>query len=481
MHRGVALAVAATLLACDGDDAATVDSAAPDTLDARLLADGPALDGPLPDARPPDIAPPDSALNGPVVVDFGPDLPACTGVVCDVGFACDPETGQCEPRPPARGPAGACSHDPECPDGTCRTGPALPGGFCAVACADHDDCGPGAACDAASADCVQRCGDERPCRPGWTCLATTELALDVCRPDCQEVGCARALDCIEATGACEDCRYPCGAEEVCTDGHCLRQDRTCTTSYHCRPAEEQCDRGQCRRREFALCGDGCGDRVCTDGRCRHPCEGDDDCPANRVCEDGVCAWLVCEGAAMACEVAGAAGGCIVLPEPVPAPAVCVAAGEVATGAPCDEVTESCEVGALCFGDPDDPLDPDPPDGRGVCRPLCDPDEADCLEDACVRLAERALGLCLPADCSVRANDCGDGRHCRPYALYDDQGLCGPAGQVDAGCESDDDCPTQGLCISQGAATRCLLVCTEDAECAGDRCHIDDGWAFGLCL
>jgi len=183
----------------------------------------------------------------------------------------------------------------------------------------------------------------------------------------------------------------------------------------------------------------------------------------------------------ACDLDGP-GTCLALPAPAPEPGVCVQAGEVPTGAPCDEVSEACESGALCFGDPDDPLDPDPPDGRGVCRRTCHPDGAGpCDEARCVRLGVRPLGLCLPTDCSVSANDCGAGQHCRPYSLHDDAGRCGAARRLREGCTGDDDCQDQAICVSRGDATLCLPLCVADEDCPNQSCFLDEGWAFGVCL
>ena len=462
--RGVTLALALTVAGCDGgggdpaDDGASVTAPSDGALadpDVLELADA----GEVPDAAP--------VVDG-ALPDAAPD---CDDLVCEVGFACDPVTVRCVPRAPERGPAGGCTEAGECPDGRCRTDDlTFPGGFCEVDC---DACGPGAVCPEGADACLQLCDAERPCRDGWACLTTAD-GFQVCRPDCRLVGCAVDA-CNEGTGGCEDCRFPCAAGEACVDGHCVRTDGSCVTSYHCRAGVDRCDRGTCRRAEYGLCGDGCGDLECVAGRCRFPCDEGRTCPADRECVAGVCEWAACVEANVPC----AGGTCVAIPEPAPGPAVCVGAGDIPAGEPCDEVSERCAAGALCFGDPDDPLDPDPPDGRGVCRPLCDPDGDDCAP--CVRLGDRALGLCLPADCSVLADDCGAGRHCRPYGLTAAEGLCGPAGARDEGCMGDEDCPDHGVCVNRGGGTACLAVCDDDAMCPEGRCFRDGGWAFGLCL
>ncbi len=418
------------------------------------------LDALAPDVPTPDAAPPDSATTDALGLDAGvPDAAAdlasgglCADVVCEPNEDC--VEGACVPRPPERGPAAGCTGARDCPGGVCEVDPGLPGGFCRVDCGDDDDCGPGAACDAGR--CLQRCGERRPCREGWTCLSTLRDELDLCRPDCRVVGCAEAA-CNEGTGACESCRYPCAEGEVCTNGNCVRRDETCVTGYHCVPAEEQCARGRCVPRVDP------------------PCVADLDCPVDEVCAEGVCAEVTCELGAP-CDVGGQPGWCLQLDDP--AEPVCVVAGEVAGGAACDEATERCEAGFLCFGDPDDPEDPEPPAGRGVCRAVC----GACAADTCVQLGERGLGLCLPSDCSVLADDCGEGAHCRPYGLLSDAGACGPAGDLVDGCHEHADCAAHAICVGAAEGTTCLSLCDPDAAAcpADERCLTDDTWAFGIC-
>jgi hypothetical protein len=262
------------------------------------------------------------------------------------------------------------------------------------------------------------------------------------------------------------------------------------------------------------------------GLCLFACQNDDACDRDYACFPGlnVCYYTFCgpdqgnnNGRLYAgCQAGSAqqwAGTCLPLPvgDPqAPTPfGICLEAGNAAEGQPCDNQIAgrdaaarnlTCAPGALCFGDPDDPLDPNRDwDGRGACAGLCDPRAPACgAGRRCIDLSNeddpntaqsdetRYLGLCLQADCSISRDDCGAGRHCRPYTLVADDGLCGAAGNAGIGqaCERHADCAGQAFCANTGNGPICLQICNPAQANAcpeGLECFAQDGWAYGVCL
>lgn len=510
-------------------------------------ADQPGFDAPCngrppPDAALADVTPEDvgadaeidaqrpsdgSATDAELTADAAPDMASrpCRAVVCAPDERCVPETGEC--RSVREGiPGGACTTDEDCLSGRClseaASGGAVPGGYCSVPCEDDRDCGGGHCIDAAEGRlCFEACDDRGACRPGWTC------ASPGCRVDCRHVGCPGQGRCDSETGLCgppeAECRYPCAVGESCEQARCVRLDGTCVTAYHC-PSGERCLDGLCAAAEFAACAD---DAACGPGQrcvpldeggvCLAACAVDADCPLDRACRPdlGACYYTVCgpgtdNGALLDRCGFGTAGNregtCLPFETPGDAPGYCVEAGLAAIGDPCDaqqdgrtpaETALRCAPGGVCHDDPDDPRHPMRDWARrGTCRALCTPGEP-CPDGACVdfgvaddpQTAEDesvVIGLCLAVECRVLGPpDCPGGQRCRPYALADDAGVCGPAGPVGAGgpCVSVDDCNDAALCVSRGGGTECLPLCDpmDPAACGGGRCYAEVGWGFGVCL
>lgn len=454
----------------------------------------------------------------------------CRAVVCDPGERCDPETGTCRSRRFGV-PGGACMVDDDCVAGRCLTeaesGGAAPGGFCSVPCVDDGDCGFGACVEAADGRvCFEPCDDRDACRPGWTCRP--DAARPICRVDCRVVGCPGQGRCDDETGVCGppavSCRYDCAVGEQCVDGRCVRVDGTCVTDYHCRRMVELCADGRCVPAEYSACD---GDAACGAGQrcvpieggggCLFACEADAACPADRVCrlDRGACVRPGCGGETGNGELLGecafggdAPGTCIPYEVRTPgaAPGFCVEAGLAEPGEPCDAQSDGrdavdravqCGPGAICRGDPDDPLDPMQRwGGRGTCAALCSPGEGGCAAGRCVDFGAvddpgtpqdetRAVGLCLPVECEVLGAGCAAGARCRAYGLTDRAGVCSPAGEAAAGeaCGADDDCADEALCVSRGGGTECLPICdpADEAACGGRPCYADVGWQYGVCL
>jgi len=458
----------------------------------------------------------------------------CAAVVCDPGQRCDPATRACVSRP-----AGPCADDTQCAGGgTCVSPDEVPNGFCRVDCNSDDDCNGGACLPSGDGSiCFERCAPG--CREGWTCLDVTDEngapVVSICQVDCRENGCGRGQVCNEDSGLCEagptPCPYPCAQGETCTEGRCIRQNLSCITDYHCEQDVRQCQNGQCVVSEFTDClaANQCDpSQTCVptaddgSGICLFACQQDAQCPFDKSClvDFQVCYFTLCGPSQNngnfygACNFGSAgqqAGTCFPVPvQPGEAPiGICREAGAVAEGGACNAQNTGraaadrnlqCSAGSLCFGDPDDALDPsrDWAD-TGECSRLCDPRNPICSPmRSCVDFSatdDRAtpqneanfIGLCLTSDCSVTGDDCGGVNHCRPYSFIDDQGLCGPPGRValEQPCIENSDCTDHAICANAGDGPICLEICDLAGGAAacpqGQRCVSNPGWAFGACL
>lgn len=451
----------------------------------------------------------------------------CANVVCDPGQRC--VAGTCVSRP-----AGPCESNDQCPDGAeCILPDQVSGGFCRFICSSDDECDGGACLAAGDEDiCFDRC--DGGCREGWTCLELRdengEVVVAVCQPDCRDNGCGAGQACNEETGLCQPaCPYPCQAGETCTNARCVRDNLTCVTDYHCEEGVRQCHQGQCVIAEFTDCA---GPADCAPGQtcvptqdgglCLFGCQTDADCPFSKMCYPGdqICYFSICGPARGNGQFYGACtlGADMQTPgtcQPVPVQpgedplGICFEAGNVAEGGACNAQNTGrtpadralqCGQGSLCFGDPDDDLDPSRDwAATGECARMCDPRNPVCgAQRSCVDFSRRDdpatpqndanfIGLCLTSDCQVIGGACGAGQHCRPYSFVDNQGACGPAGQVPLGqpCEDNDACAAHAICANAGDGPICLQICDLDAGAnacpAGQQCVSNPGWAFGACL
>lgn len=461
-------------------------------------------------------------------------------MICGVGERCEPARGECIPANTGH-PAGPCDEDAVCASGACLEPDdpdnPIPGGFCVQTCEDSADCGGDRRCLANGDDqiCFEGC-DEIPCRAGWACNPLGE-GINVCLPDCREVGCGEGGICDQQSGICQPpppaCPYPCEGDEVCERDRCVRPDQTCVTDYHCAP-ELRCREGRCITPEFSSCqiaGDCDPSQTCLPlqsggGLCLYRCANDAACPADRAClnteSDGaVCYYILCGASRQNGAVYGTCNGgsqgqwpgsCV--PVEVGNPAspndfgLCVEAGTAQVGQPCNAQergrdaasrVEQCVGGALCVEDPDDPLDPQQDwAARGYCAQMCNPQRPSCAAgEGCVDFGAsddpetpadetRLLGLCLVSDCQLPSNDCAGGLNCLPYSLRDNLGVCTPPGQLALGepCAQSADCRDQALCANAGEGDVCLALCDpqEANGCpAAQFCASQPEWGFGVCL
>ena len=335
------------------------------------------------------------------------------------------------------------------------------------------------------------------------------------------------------------CPWACVAEEVCTGARCVRPDGTCVTDYHCFVGREQCSEGRCQPAQFAPCFD---DSECVPelqqcratsaapgapGACFINCEADAHCPLNEACQlelGGICYYALCGGAAGngeaygGCTVAGSVGVCYPLAQgdlqPGGPAGICLEGGAAPLGAPCDsqalgrtehDVTLRCAEGLVCFGDPDQPLDPvASQDGTGGCAQLCDPRAPACPDAqgwACLDLSApddprtpgydetRPLGICVLSECGFLepGGACPDEQVCEPYTPVAAFGRCRQAGPLALGepCAGVDDCADAAVCGDNGrGAMVCIAVCDPAApdDCRpGETCWSQPGWVLGFCV
>ena len=406
----------------------------------------------------------------------------------------------------------------------------------AQTCRADGDCGADGLCLLGSAQvniCFHACADDAGCREGWSCQTDVEdPTLTYCLPDCRQVGCGRGLDCGD-DGACVPrpipCPYACQAGEACDQGHCVRNNGTCVTAYHCAEGE-QCTGGRCVTAALSSCvNDGecaAGLQTCAPrsqnpldgGVCLFTCVLDDDCDLDLSCyaEFGNACWYrFCgsdygNGQALGPCDAGAEqqwpGSCLPVPGGGLTQGVCLEAGTAEDGAACDAQAEgrdeasralTCAPGLYCIDDPDDPIDPAAPQGRGHCTAYCNPGAQACTEGrSCIDYSTfddpatpaddgRTLGFCQESDCTM-AGACAAGDLCRPHALTSDLGHCTPRGRVavDQPCAGHDECADTAYCANAGDGPVCLRVCfsEDDDRCdEGSTCLLREGWAFGVCL
>ncbi len=304
----------------------------------------------------------------------------------------------------------------------------------------------------------------------------------------------------------------------------MRADRTCETDYHC-AADEACRDGICITAMFAPCnpdlpnchesqtclptGDGTG-------ICMFTCADDDVCDLDLTCQSllaeapDVCYYAFCAADELngPCQLSpGRLGTC----QPVrgdQTSGLCLDAGVAAVGAVCDSqgdprdpavAEQVCGGGALCIGDPDDPLEPGAPlDGRGVCQQLCDPRADGCgAGEACVDFGQRDdprtmedenwfIGLCQPSDCDVLADDCAPDEACRLLSFLQTDGACAPAGRRGLGelCEAQADCGPRTVCLDAGSGSVCLQLCDPEVGACpfGQACIAgNNGWEVHVCI
>ncbi len=381
-------------------------------------------------------------------------LASCTGPEdCQAPWTCD--DGVCR-----KVPGQPCGGDDECVrglcvdgvccdsrcDGTCeRCDLAQTKGTCTplpvgtdpdaeCAAADPATCGTTGECSGLSACTLWPAGTV--CAPSACDAATVAHASSTCDGlgaclDRGTIDCA-PFTCDAATGLCrQSCFFDrdCGPGFACADGYCLR------------------DEGQ-------------------------GCSADAEC-ASGFCTDGVCCGSRCDGTCEVCDLEGAVGECLAVPEGQDPGDECEASGAEGCG-----LTGTCSgfrscslwaVGSTCH--PAECLDAgtsantDECDGKGACidggttacHPyVCDTTTGTCLT-ACVQDDQCQAGTrCSQGACrKVEGASCADGMECATLLCVD--GRC-----CDRAC--DGLCEACDLGGSEGTCTWMPDQTDPDAEC-----------------
>ncbi len=486
------------------------------------------------DSLPSDSAPPDGP---PIILDGDLDdgSLACEGLSCSSQEICVDTYRRCVPRNFGL-PGGSCLTTRDCRVGVCERFPGVDVGQfgqCHVLCSDSDNCQGGVCVIERGANvCRRRCSRDQQCAEDWFCHEAARQNGGVCEPDCRRLGCPGQRRCEVSSGLCVvpqlRCRYPCRVGESCTSGRCVRNDGTCLTDYHC-SLDDFCFRGTCVRTGDVSClsVDDCSDsQRCLPtfdgmGECAVLCTSDQDCPIHRICnsEYRACLPRTCGSGTnngsiyQVCSMTAANrsdGTCLpaALHDGVPGglSRYCHESGSAQRGHACDaqvrgrdldSLSLRCEPRTLCFGDPDDPLEPiQQSRGRGICRAVCWPDGQECESGlACVRVAPPDdpitadvdgydLALCLPADCTLFGALCDGGTVCQPFGLWSQVGSCRQSGPRTNGqsCERNADCEESALCLSDLNGRQCMALCDPDnPSCLSGVCYSEPAWAYGICL
>ncbi|MCA9562184.1 MAG: hypothetical protein KC561_01785, partial [Myxococcales bacterium] len=380
----------------------------------------------------------------------------------------------------------SCGTNADCQGGElCRDGGCFPACGLGQTCAE-----PLAHCHPEQDVCVQclgnaDCGTGQQCSSGL-CVASCERSSECSDGRVCDVEAARCVDpvCVEDA--------ECGGGQLCLGSLCVDHD-----SVVCTPGSTLCDKNeaivcadtgtreiteQCEAGWTCSAGEGCVPQICTpnelgclDASLGFACDttgtvlDEFDCGPDSLCQDGVCASLICEPSSQRCD-----GGNTLL--------TCNEIGTAETRESCGSLPDcdSSQLGCYC--------------AQGECRQrVCEPGSGRCAGDGVQPCLNDGSGY-------GPLEECGDERSCQEGACLADS--CTPGegnclGSTLITCTDDGwvprYCAAEGLvCVPNGDSAFCneavcsanqayctddhtLRVCDstgasfEDVECSG-RCH-----------
>lgn len=399
----------------------------------------------------------------------------------------------------------------DCTSAACRPGQIVCEGDALMRCnADQtalemvERCEPGL-CDAESGACDVCVPEGASCRDERTSLVCNSDGSELTRVSCSATtpvcgGAGVCIECLNSShcdsmGDAGECKkWECTArgcvavadnsatcDGVCVAGSC----EECVTVSDCQGNAGDCKRWECNSNRCAAVADNRAscDGVCIAGNCEE-CATASDCRGNA----GECKRWECRGnrcAAMADSRGTCSGVCI-----AGSCEECERATDCGTPTnPCERYT--CTSSNDCLLEPNDGAACTTRGARGscsnrACEPLCRNGKRDMGED-CDVTAGDSPWECDPDTCEERTLytqcnsrwDCGPGETCDGNVCTVES--CSPpceGGVPNRACPRSD-CPTVDIigvsarCQRHeegGAATRCLVMCDNDDDCApGLRC------------
>ena len=363
------------------------------------------------------------------------------GLCCD--GACAGDCVTCAGLTPGRcGPVSEGNAEPGC--GTYRCSAQ---GACLTACTSGSECQAGASCKEGA--CVAPGLDGSPCTLGLAC-ASGHCVEGLC--------CNTACD-----GACDRCDLP-GSQGTCTPAPLGSAGVPACVPYVCTGG--------------AVCATSCASAMdcvtglaCVGGQCIVPRVNGEGCAVaaecgSGQCVDGVCCGTPCDGACVACNLAGSLGTCAPHAAGEDPEGEC-GGGWCGGGAACsaDCSAAGCKPGLACLG--------------GTCVGT-QGGGAPCSSGAQCQSGSCADGVCCDAACTGACQQCnvqGKEGTCTPAAAGTDPdgdcgGLwCGGAAACLAQCSGDPDCKAglscvQGKCLAQKQDGQ---ACAAGADCASGNC------------
>ncbi len=318
---------------------------------------------------------------------------------------------------------GACTTADQCNSGFCEEG-ACCSAACKGTCRSCALAGTAGTCSTipAGQDPLGQCADSgaTTCGLDGTCdgagACRKYLAGTSCTPPTCTTGSERATAKCDGAGVCTP-----GAVKACTPFICGPNAcaTTCAVPADC-ATDFTCIGGTCKKKAGG-------------GACASAAE----CGTG-FCEQGVCCDKSCAGTCQACNLAGAAGVCTMVP-----------AGQDPLNQCTDQGAPSCGNDGVCSG-------------AGACRFYAS--GTSCAPGSCSGSTLKLASLCNGTGTCVA----GTTQPCDPF-------LCGTGGTCKSSCAANTDCTMGNLCLNTSCGKKPIGgTCTLTTDCMSGFC------AQGIC-
>jgi hypothetical protein len=348
--------------------------------------------------------------------------------VCAKDAECTPPNACLNSSCGKRPLGGACTAAAECNSGFCEEG-ACCATECKGTCRSCALAGTAGTCSTipAGQDPLGQCADSGSVSCGFdgTCdgagACRKYLAGTICTPPTCAAASERATAKCDGAGVCVA-----GAVRACTPFVCGPNAcaTTCAVPADC-AQDFSCIGGTCKKKS--------GGAVCANAA---------ECGTG-FCEQGVCCDKSCAGTCQACNLAGSAGVCSMVP-----------AGQDPRDQCADQGVASCGNDGAC-------------NGAGACRFY--PSGTSCAAGSCTGSMLTLASLCNGTGTCVA----GTPQPCDPFQ-------CGTGGTCKSTCAANGDCTTGNFCVNAscgkkpiggtcGATTDCLSGFCEQGICCATTC------------